>query len=95
MSPVWNMIYKIWDIFFEVIQIEVQCTKNYFKISSGNIIEKKPQKPRPKLKKYILNLSREYFVSPQSNASGRFLQTSINFVEQQLKFFHFESSIIS
>ena len=31
---------------------------------------------------------------PQSNASGSFLQTCINFVEQQLKFSHFEGSII-
>ena len=45
---------------FELIQIEVQCSKNYFKIflsqeagASENNIEKERQKPRPKLKKYI------------------------------------------
>ena len=39
------------------MQIEVQCSKNYFKISvsqvagaSGNNIEKEPQMPRPNLK---------------------------------------------
>ena len=30
----------------------------------------------------------------QSNPSGSFLQKSINFVEQRLKFYHFEGSII-
>ena len=30
----------------------------------------------------------------QSNASGMFWQTCINFVEQRLKFSHFEGSII-
>ena len=30
----------------------------------------------------------------QSNASSSFLQTCINFVEQQLKFSHFEGSVI-
>ena len=32
MSPVPNKILKIWDIFFELINIEVQCSKNEFKI---------------------------------------------------------------
>ena len=48
-SPVWNRILKIWDILYELIQIEVQCSKNCFKISvsqeagaSGNNIEKEP-----------------------------------------------------
>ena len=31
---------------------------------------------------------------PQSNASGSFLQTYINFVDQRLNFSHFEGSII-
>ena len=55
--PVWNMILKIWDTLFELIQIEVQCTKNYFKISllqeavaSGNNIKMELQKSHPKLK---------------------------------------------
>ena len=45
---------------FELIQIEVQCSKNYFKFflpkeagAFGNNIEKEPQKPRQKLKKYV------------------------------------------
>ena len=64
--------------------------KNYFKISlsqeagaSGKSIEKEPQKSRQKLKKNVLNFSCEYFVCSQSNASGRFLQKCINFVEQR------------
>ena len=32
-SPVWKKILKIWDTLFELIQIEVKCTKNYFKVS--------------------------------------------------------------
>ena len=51
---------KIWDTLFELIQIEVQCSKNYFKYflpqkagAFGKNIEKKPQKPRPKLKKEV------------------------------------------
>ena len=62
---------------------------------SGNNIEKEPQKPRPKLKKiYILNIHREYLLCLHSNASGSFLQRCINFIEQRLKFSHFEKSII-
>ena len=75
--------------------------KNYFKISlsqeagtSENKIEKKPQEPHLKLKKHILNIHREYLLCPQSKASSRFLQTCIDFVEQPLKFSHFEGSII-
>ena len=36
----------------------------------------------------------EYLPCMQCNASGSFLQKCINFVEQQLKFSHFEGSII-
>ena len=46
-------------------QIEVQCSKNYFKLSlsqeSGtfeNNIEKKCKKPHPKLKRYTKHLQR-------------------------------------
>ena len=49
----------MWDALFEFIQIEVQCIKNYFKISlseetgaSGNNIEKELEKPCPKMKNY-------------------------------------------
>ena len=56
-SPVWNKILKIWETLFELIQIEVHCSKNYFKISllqeDGYVIniEKEPQKLRQKLKR--------------------------------------------
>ena len=63
--------------------------------TSRNNIGKEPQKPRPKLKNiYILNIYRECLLFPQSNASGSFFQTCMNFVEQRLKFSHFEGSII-
>ena len=49
LSPVWNKILKIWDKFFEIIQIEVQCSKNYLIFflpqevgAFRNNIEKKP-----------------------------------------------------
>ena len=98
----WNKILKIWDTLFELIQIEVKCSKNYFKFflpqepgGSGNNTEEESQKPRAKLKIYIdVKYLREYLLCLQSSASGSFLQTCINFVEQRLKLSHFEGSII-
>ena len=50
---------------------------------------------RPKIKEIqLLNIYREYLLCLQSNASGSFLQTCINFVEQPLSFSHFKGSII-
>ena len=49
----------------------------------------------PKIEKIcILNTYREYLVCLQTNPSGSFLQTYINFVEQRLKSSHYEVSII-
>ena len=52
--------FKKSDTHFELIQIEVQCYKNYFEIflpqkvgAFGSYIEKEPQRPRPKLKKCV------------------------------------------
>ena len=52
------------------MQIEVQCSKNYFKIfltqeagAFGNNIEKEPQKPCPKLKKYVYYIFTENICS--------------------------------
>ena len=73
--PDWNKILKIWDTLFELIQIEVQCIKNYFKFfyhKKLELLEKEPQKPRLKLKKYLSNIYREYLLCSQSNASGSF-----------------------
>ena len=56
-------------------------------------IGKESQKPSPKLKN-MFYVYWEYLICPQSNAIGSFLQTCINFVEQRLKFSHFEGSII-
>ena len=42
----------------------------------------------------ILYIYREYILCLQSNPSGSFLQKCINFVEQPLKFSHFEDSIV-
>ena len=65
MAPVSSTIVKIWDTLFELTQIKVQCSKNYFKIilpqivgAFGNNIEKEPKKPSPKLRKYILNIGK-------------------------------------
>ena len=60
-SPVWKRILKIWDTLYELIQIEVQCSSNYFKIAlsqeagaSRNNIDKEPQKPCSKSKKIFI-----------------------------------------
>ena len=42
----------------------------------------------------IIYVYSEYLLCLQSNASESFSQTSHNFVEQRLKFSHFEDSII-
>ena len=65
--------------------------------ASGNNIVQKPQKPRPNLKKHILCSYREYLLCLQSNASSKFLQKCINFVDFLqilLNFSHFKGSII-
>ena len=66
----WNKIFKIWDIAFELIQIEVQCSKNYQSIflpqeagAFGNNIEEEPQKLGPKLKKYVYYIFTENIFS--------------------------------
>ena len=83
------------------MQIEVQCSKYYLKIflpqeagAFGNN-RKGIVKTTLKIEKIcILHIYREYLLCLQSNASGSFLQKCINFVEQRLKFSHFEGSII-
>ena len=60
----------------------------------GNNIGKEPQKPHPKLEiMYIIYLLR-IFALPAIQCKWYFLQTCINFVENRLKFSHFEGSII-
>ena len=60
MRQVQDKILKIWDTFFELIQTEVEFSKNYFKIflpqeagAFGNNIEKQPQMRGPRLEKYL------------------------------------------
>ena len=74
------------------MQIEVQCSKNYFKTflpqevgAFGKKIEMEPQKPRLNLKKYVCYTFSFLLV---------FCKKCIIFVDQRFKFFHFESSII-
>ena len=66
----------------ELIQIEEQCSKSYFKIlwisqeagASENNLGKEPQKPCPKLKNInIKNLQRIFALLAIKNASGRLL----------------------
>ena len=60
----------------------------------GNNVGKDPQMLHPKLKNmYIIYLLR-IFALPAIQCKWYFLQTCINFVEQRLKFPHFEGSII-
>ena len=68
--PDWNKILKIWDKLFELIQIEVQCSKSYFKMflsqenaASEKNIEKESQKPRPKLQKYVNEILNDHICS--------------------------------
>ena len=49
---------NIWDTLFELTQLELQCSKNYFKFfipqeigALGNKVEKEPQKPPSKIEK--------------------------------------------
>ena len=101
-TPVWNKILKIWDTLFELIQIDVQCSKYYFKIflpqeagAFGNNIEKEPQKLRPNLKKFVYYIFLENTYSACSPMQVIvFLQKCINFVGQRLPFSHFEGTII-
>ena len=87
---------------FELIQIKLQCSKNYFKIFLQqevgvfrNNIEKKSQKPHSKLKKDVYYTFIENICSVCNSIQVVvFLQKCINFVEQRLKFSHFEGSII-
>ena len=100
-SLVWNKILKIWDTLFELMQKEVKCSKNQCKCflpQEAGAFEnnsKRIAKAKPKIEKNMyINIYWKYLLCPQSNASGSFLETCINFVEQGLKFSHFEGSII-
>ena len=103
-SPVWNKILKMWYRLFELIQIEVQCSKNYFKIflifltqetgAFGNNIEKESQKSRPKLKKYVCYIVTENICSACNPMQMVVFLPLFNFLEQRLKFFRFEGGII-
>ena len=59
-SPVRNKILKIWDTLFEVIETELQCSKNYFKhfllqeaAAFGNKDREGIGKITPKIEKYV------------------------------------------
>ena len=54
-SPVWNKILKIWDIPFELIQIEVRYSRNYFNFFYHKKLEllKRTAKATPKIEKYV------------------------------------------
>ena len=72
-------------------------SKFYYKKAGafGNNVEKEPQKPCPKLKKFVYYIFTEniYCVFKPMQVVV-FLQKCIDFVEQRLKFDHFEGSII-
>ena len=100
-SSVWHKILKIWDTLFEVINIEVHCSKSQVKIflqqkaaGFGNNIGKEPQEPRPKLKNIYIIYLIGIFALPAIRRKWWFLQVCINSVEERLKFSHIEGSII-
>ena len=84
------------------MEIEVQCSNSYFKTflpqqtgAFGNNMEKEPQKPRQKIKKYVYYIFTEnicFACNPMQVVV--FCKKCINFVENRLKFSHFEGSII-
>ena len=98
-SPLWNKILKIWHTFWVYTNRSTMQQKlfQFFVLPQearafGNNIEKEPQKPRTKLENmYVIYLHREYLLCLQSNEIDSFLQTCINFAEQQLKFSHFKT----
>ena len=61
-----NKIFKIWDMLFEFIQIEIQCSKNYVKIflpQESGAFRNNIEKPLPKLKKYACYISTDNICS--------------------------------
>ena len=65
---------------FELIQIEVQCSKNYFKIfllqeteAFGSNIEKEPQKSHPKLKDLCVIYLQRMFALPAIQCKEQFI----------------------
>ena len=103
-SPVWNKILTFWahtnrckmqQKLFQFFKVTTYSWGFWKKHRKGTA------KATPKTAKicilyilYVYHIYREYLFYLQSNASDNFLQTCTNFVEQQLKFFHFEGSII-
>ena len=64
------------------------------KLELLEIKQKEPQKPRPRLKKYVCYIFTDNICSACNPMQMVvFLQKCINFVEQRLKFSHFEGSI--
>ena len=94
MSPVWNKILNFWDKLFELIQIEVQYGKKYFKdiffyhkkLELLEIIEKELQKPRLKVKKYVYIFT--------GNISSTCSPIQIVAFFKPVFFSHFEGTII-
>ena len=87
---------KIRDILFKLIQIEVQCCKNYFKISlsqefgaSRNNIGKEPHKPHPNWKITNIEYLQRIFALQCKWYYFAILQSGIKFVEQQFTFSQF------
>ena len=73
-------------------------TQKFFYCKKPELLKKQRKRPAEATlkieKKYWLNIYREYLFCLEFNASDSFLETCINFVEQRLKFSHFEGSII-
>ena len=73
-------------------------TQKFFYCKKPELLKKQRKRPAEATlkieKKYWLNIYREYLFCLEFNASDSFLETCINFVEQRLKFSHFEGRII-
>ena len=103
-SSVWNKILKTWETLSELIEIQVQCIKNYFKffyhkklelLEITYNIEKESQMLRPKLKKYVYYIFAENICSACNPMQVVvFCKKCISFIKQRLKFSHYEGNIV-
>ena len=93
-SPGWNKILKIWGHTFWAhtnrSTMQQKLFQHFFTTRSWSFWKTHAQN----WKICMIYIPRVYLLCLQSNASGSFLQKCINFLEQQLKFSHFEGSII-
>ena len=91
-SPVWNLILRIWDTCFELMQIETLCNKNYFKIFSYfkvEGLEKNIDLEQWKSRQPNIN-KKWYLICQPFNPYYSFFETCRDFVDTGPKFLTLE-----